>query len=208
MASRIRFPGARAVFETFPDLRHRAPPPEGDCTPTDHVRRLLNSAHPDRAISFLAYLLPRREAVWWARQCVGALIGPRDDDEALRAAELWVKAPTEDNRLAALQIGGSADPRAATTWLARAAAWSGGSMCPPELKPLPAPATACAQAVNAAIVLAVCAGDPMGVMKRVVACAEAGIRFAEGAEARVVLPDASAMGSTTKGRREPTDRIH
>ena len=41
MASRIRFPGARAVFETFPDLRHRAPPPEGDCTPTDHVRRLL-----------------------------------------------------------------------------------------------------------------------------------------------------------------------
>lgn len=187
MASRIRFPSTRVVFDAFPDLRHRAPPPQDDCAPCDHVRHLLGSARAHEATTFLAYLLPRREAVWWAGQCVGALLGPRADDEARRAADLWVKTPDEDNRNAALQIGISGDPRAATTWLARAAAWSGGSMCLPDLKPLPAPPTACAQAVNAAIVVAVCAGEPIDVMKRIRACAEAGTRFAEGGEARVYL---------------------
>jgi hypothetical protein len=187
MPSRVRFAAARGVFEAFPELRGLAPPPEDNCAPLDYARRLLASARPNQAIAFLAYLLPRREAVWWARQCVCALAGPRAEDAALRAAELWVQDPDEDSRLAALDIGKSGEPSAATTWLARAAAWSGGSMCPPEMKPLPAPAAACAQAVNAAIVLAVCAGEPIGVMKRVAACAEAGIRFADGGEAKVLV---------------------
>ena len=191
MGSRIRFPSARAVFEAFPDLRHLASPPEGDGAPMDYARRLLGSSRPSEAIAFLAYLLPRREAVWWARQCAAVLLGPAGDDEALRAADLWVKEPDEDYRLAALNIGKAGDPRIATTWLARAAAWSGGSMCPPDQKPLPVPPTACAQAVNAAIMLAAGAGEPGDVKKRIVACAEAGIRFAEGDQAHVVLPAAS-----------------
>ena len=194
MASRIRFPGAGAVFEAFPDLRDRAPPPGTDCAPTVYARRLLGSAQPNAVIAFLAYLLPRREAVWWGRQCVAALLGPSAEDEALRAAELWAKSPDEDNRLAAMQISNSGDPRAATTWLARAAAWSGGSMCSPDLKPLPAPPTACAQAVNAAIILAASFGEPLDVMNRIGACAEAGIRFADGDEARVFLPEAAMSG--------------
>lgn len=190
MSSRIRFPGARAVFEAFPDLRRLAPPPQDDCASLDYARRLLAAPRANQAIAFLAHLLPRREAIWWARHCVSALLGPRADDAALRAADLWVRAPDEDNRCAALQIGNAGEPSAATTWLARAAAWSGGSMCPPELKRLPAPPAACAQAVNAAIMLAVCAGEPLGVMKRIAACVEAGIRFAEGGDAHVSLPEA------------------
>jgi hypothetical protein len=191
MASRIRFPGAFAVFDAFPDLARLASRPEVDRAPTDHARHLLGSARPQEAIAFLAYLLPRREAVWWARQCVAALLGPAADSDALRAADLWVKGPDEENRQTALQLGASGDPKAAPTWLARAAAWSGGSMCPPDLTPLPAPPTACAQAVNAAIMLAASAGDPLGVMKRIAACADAGIRFAEGEEARVYPPAAT-----------------
>ena len=197
MPSRVRFSAARGVFDAFPDLRRLAPPPQDDCAPLDYARGLLASAHANQAVAFLAYLLPRREAVWWARQCVGALLGPRAEDAALRVAELWVRDPDEDNRSAALEIGNSGDPSAATTWLARAAAWSGGSMCPPEVKPLPAPPAACAQAVDAAIVMAVCAGEPIDVMKRMAACAEAGIRFAEGGEARVSLPEAFASSALT-----------
>jgi hypothetical protein len=189
MASRIRFAGAHSVFDAFPDLRLRVSPPENDCPPLEYARRLLGSPRANEAITFLAYLLPRREAVWWARQCVSALLGPRAEDEALRAAELWVRTPDEDNRLVALQIGNAAEPKAATTWLARAAAWSGGSMCAPDLKRLSAPPSACAQAVNAAIVLAASAGEPLGVMKRIAACAEAGIRFADGDDARVSLAE-------------------
>ncbi len=188
MSSRIRFSTAQNVFEAFADLRRVAPPPDGECAPLEYARQLLASARPAHAIVFLAYLLPRREAVWWARQCVGAMLGVRAEDAALRAAEAWVRAPEEENRRAALAIGAAGDQSLATTWLALAAAWSGGSMSPPDLKPMAAPPSACAQAANAAIVLAACDGDPLAVMERIVACAEAGVRFAEGGEARVIAP--------------------
>ena len=184
MSSRIRFATARNIFEAFPDLRHVAPPPVDESAPLDYARHLLVSARPADAIVFLAYLLPRREAVWWARQCVGAILGPRADDAAFRVAEAWVRAPEEENRRAALEIGTAGDQRVATTWLALAAAWSGGSMCAPDKKPMAAPITACAKAANAAIVLAICAGDPLAIGPWIAACAEAGIRFAEGGDAK------------------------
>ncbi len=208
MSSRIRFATARNVFETFADLRQVAPPPGDEAAPLDYARQLLGSPRPAHAIVFLAYLLPRREAVWWARQCVGAILGPRADDAALRAAEAWVRAPEEENRRAALAIGAAGDQSLATTWLALAAAWSGGSMCAPDVKPMAAPPSACAKAANAAIVLAACSADPPAIARWIVACAEAGIRFAEGGEARVIAPksiDAKApapRGAALAQRRE------
>jgi hypothetical protein len=188
MSSRIRFATARNVFEAFPDLRQIVAPPSDESAPIDYARRLLGSPRPTEAIAFLAYLLPRREAVWWARQCVGAILGPAaENDPALRAADAWVRAPEEENRRAALEIGNASDQHNATTWLALAVAWSGGSMCGPDVKPMPAPSSACAKAANAAIVLST-VGEPMAISERLKACAEAGIRFAEGGEARPVIP--------------------
>jgi Family of unknown function (DUF6931) len=188
MSSRIRFAVARNVFEAFPDLRYVAPLPVDECAPVDYARSLLASRRPVDAIAFLAYLLPRREAVWWARQCVGAILGPGADDAALHAAEAWVRTPEEENRRTALAAGAAGEQNLATTWLAHAAGWSGGSMCPPEAKPMAPPASACAKAANAAIVLAACSGDPLAIGLWIVACGEAGIRFAEGGEARVEAP--------------------
>ena len=198
MSSRIRFATARNVFGAFEDLRHVAAPPGDDAAPLDYARQLLASPRPIEAVAFLAYLLPRREAVWWARQCVGALLGPRADDAALHAAEAWVRAPEEENRGAALAIGGAGDQASPTTWLALAAAWSGGSMCAPDVKPMTAPISACAKAVNAAIVMAACAGDPHGIGARIAACVEAGIRFADGGDARPQF-EPSAAPSARKG---------
>ncbi len=202
MPSRVRFATARNVFETFADLRQVAPPPDDQAAPLDYARRLLGSPRPADAIVFLAYLLPRREAVWWARQCVGAILGLRADDAALRAAETWVRAPEEENRRAALAIGNAGDQSRATTWLALAAAWSGGSMCAPDVKPMAAPASACAKAANAAIMLAACSGDPLAIARWIVACAEAGIRFADGGEARVIAPTPVADGSPPTATRD------
>ena len=183
MSSRIRFATARNVFEAFPDLRQVVPPPTDESKPMEYARRLS----PAHAIAFLSYLLPRREAVWWARQCVSAIVGPSsENDPALRAAEAWVRAPEEENRRVALEIGGAGDQNSATTWLALAAAWSGGSMCPPDVQPMPAPVWACAKAVNAAIALSTIS-EPSAVADRLKACAEAGIRFAEGGDARPTL---------------------
>jgi hypothetical protein len=91
MPSRIRFTSALSVFEAFPDLSYVATRPGGDIDPLDHARALLRSSRPSDAIFFLSHLLPRRETVWWAIQCVRTFVGESGADEALRAAEAWVR---------------------------------------------------------------------------------------------------------------------
>jgi len=186
MSSRIRFASARSVFKAFPDLNYVAIRPADDIDPLDHVRALLASSRPRDAVLFLSHLLPRREAVWWAVQCVRALLGEGAADEAFRAAEIWGRTPEDDKRRVALSVANASDRRKPTTWLAFAAGWSGGSILPSDQKPVPAPPGACAMAANTAIMLAVAAGDPRGVVRRMVACAEAGVRFASGGEPTVL----------------------
>jgi hypothetical protein len=185
MPSRIRFSSAYSVFEAFPDLSYVASRPANDIDPVAHARALSTSSRPNDAILFISHLLPRREAVWWAIQCVRALVGDEAADEALRAAETWVRTPEDDNRRAALGFANDADRRKPTTWLAFAAGWSGGSLLPADQKPVPPPPGACAMAANTAIMLAVAAGDPRFVLDRISACAEAGVRFANGGEPTV-----------------------
>jgi hypothetical protein len=195
MPSRIRFPTARDVFETYADLGRLTPAPADEAAPLDHVRRLLASKRSVDAILFMAHLLPRREAVWWARQCVGAILGPSGEDEALRAAEAWVRAPDEEKRRAALDIGNARDPRAPSTWLARAVGWSGGSRSALEHKPMPPQPSACARAANAAIILAITAQEPIAIRPWIRACVQAGISFAEGGEVTVRPPTLAASKS-------------
>jgi Family of unknown function (DUF6931) len=180
MSSRIRFATARSVFEAFPDLDYVATRPQDDSDPLDHAHALIASSRPREALLFLCHLLPRREAVWWAAQCVRALVG--EEGETLHAAEIWVRAPEDENRRAALSVANASDRRNPATWLAFAAGWSGGSLLAPDQKPMPAPPGACAMAANTAIMMAVAAGDPRGVVRRMAACAEAGHRFAGGGD--------------------------
>ena len=189
MPSRIRFATARSVFEAFPDLDYVTTRPADDIDPLDHTRALISSRQRE-AVLFLSCLLPRREAVWWAAQCVRALVG---EDEALRAAETWVRAPEDENRRAALSVANACDRRKPATWLAFAAGWSGGSVLAPDQKPVAPPPGACAMAANAAIMMAVAAGDPRGVMRRMTACAEAGLRFASGGELTVLGLEAASQ---------------
>jgi hypothetical protein len=193
MPSRIRFASARSVFEAFPDLRYVVAPPTDDIDPLEFARALSATPRPSDAVLFIGHLLPRREAVWWAAQCVRALIGERAADEALGAAETWVRTPEDENRQAALSAANASDRRKPTTWLAFAAGWSGGSMVPPDQTPLPPPSGACAMAANSAITLAVAAGDPRAVADRTAACAEAGVRFASGGEPTVFLREPASQ---------------
>ncbi|HEY6520128.1 MAG TPA: hypothetical protein VIZ19_12230 [Roseiarcus sp.] len=193
MPSRIRFTSARSVFDAFPDLSYVAARPANDIDPLAHARALSASSRPNDAILFISHLLPRREAVWWAAQCVRTLTAEADADEALLAAESWVRTPEDDNRRAALLIASDSDRRKPATWLAFAAGWSGGSILPADQKPVPPPAGACAMAANSAIMLAIAAGDPRAVVDRIAACAEAGVRFADGGE-----PTVSRLGAAPR----------
>lgn len=192
MSSRIRFSRALDVFEAFKELHRFVALPEDEIDPLGYVRRLLESGRRIDAVTFLAYVLPRREAVWWGRKCLSAILGPAADDDAARAAEAWVRAPEEENRRAALALGTADDALRPTTWLALAAGRSGGSITAPEQTPISPAPEACAQSVNAAIVLAISVQDPPAIGEWIKACVEAGIRFAEGGEARVAPPRRSS----------------
>jgi hypothetical protein len=92
------------------------------------------------ALKFLAFALPKREAVWWACACARLAYGPKPPPPAaaaLTAAEGWAATGTEEARLAALaavEPAGGTDTPAGLT--AQAAAWGGGSLVPNAKRPV------------------------------------------------------------------------
>jgi hypothetical protein len=115
------------------------------------------------AIKFLAQALPKREAVWWACQCVKSAI-PADPQSkaaaALAAAETWVREPTDENRRAAYATGeaaGLATPAGCTTL---GVFLSGGSMGPPNVPEIPPADHLTGEAVAGAIIMAAVAQHP------------------------------------------------
>jgi hypothetical protein len=187
MSTRLRFNTAQQVFDAFPkvtaeiDLRPTEEPP------LDFARKLLARAHRFDAIVYTACLLPRREGVWWGCQCVRALRGTVVDD-ALLAAEAWVREPEEAQRRAALEIAASGDTGVATTWLAFAAGHSGGSVTAEGSLPVRASPDATAINLKAAVILAIVERPMTETSGWIKACVEAGLRFADGGDAKVVAP--------------------
>jgi hypothetical protein len=105
----------------------------GGPMPHEFVDRLVRARLYADAMRFLAYGLPKREAVWWACLCVRSVPICCSDEiaaEAIQAAEAWVKNPSEENREAALTAGGKHNfemPGAPAAWTAMAAGWSAGA---------------------------------------------------------------------------------
>jgi hypothetical protein len=126
--SRVRFATARALFETFPELGKKIGAGPNDQFPIDYLKALSSQDKMEDAVTFCAYLLPRREAVWWACGCVRDLLGaiPQARAAGLLAAEAWVYEPDDERRQAALEIGTNGDSNDPITWLALGAGWAGG----------------------------------------------------------------------------------
>jgi hypothetical protein len=120
------------------------------------------------AIRFLAHALPVREAVWWA--CLAARGGLEDtaveERQAVEAAEAWVYHPDEEHRRAAMTVAGAVANDSPARWAATAAAWSGGSLAPPEAPVVPPGPTLAAQAVAGAVLLAAVRSEPQRAPER------------------------------------------
>lgn len=155
---RLNFEDAQAVFDAFPTAAEHISAKPTSQPPLEYLRALVKSPAPDDAIAFCAYVLPRRMAVWWTCQCVRELAGDLTPAEntALEAAEDWARAPDEAKRNRALIIGNAGDHKSPSSWAARAAAWSGGSLVPDNENGASGPphltAVAARTAVNLALV--------------------------------------------------------
>lgn len=150
---RLRFTTATQVFEAFPKAREHIEQKPAEVPPLVFVQLLQASQTPEDAISFCAYLLPRREAVWWACQCIRAMNTglQAEAKRLLDIAEAWYNAPQEDNRKIALDAGMESVTSGPAAWVALAAGWSGGSLTAEPLQPVPPAPHLTAQAVRAAV---------------------------------------------------------
>ncbi len=139
--SKLRFSTARQVFEAFPTAQQvigTAPTTE---PPLIFLRGLVAAGEHKDAIGFCAFVMPRRETVWWALQCVQRMQpAGTPPDPGMKAAETWVRDPTDEARRTALALGEAGHHASLGTWVALAAGYSGGSMvsthavpCPPDL---------------------------------------------------------------------------
>jgi hypothetical protein len=109
-------------------------------TPRQYLDALGDAGLWLEAVRFLSWALPRREAVWWACQCVRQVHRPDDPKAslaALEATERWAAAPTDDNRRAAFEAAEAADFGSPAGCAGAAAFWSGGSMAPAGLQAVP-----------------------------------------------------------------------
>lgn len=140
-----------------------------EATPEQFLAALNSQDLLDDGLLFLAHWLPRREAIWWACQCIWHLqrpvAGTKAEEEALKVAVRWVVEPNEPHRRAAEKAGEAAGTATAAGCIARGVFWSGGSISLPGLPVVEAPPRATPTIVAKALMLAT-AASPEAVPHR------------------------------------------
>jgi hypothetical protein len=160
--SLLRFTSALQVFEAFPTMTGEMTAPPADAAPLDYLAKLAGSVSPEDAITFSAYMLDKRQAVWWGARCLRRMAPPRGhaEESALLLAEAWVRDPEEHRRIAALKLGLEGDHRLAPVWLCLAAGCSGGTFRIGEVQGPPVPPYGTGTAARTAVLCAL-AGVPI-----------------------------------------------
>jgi hypothetical protein len=157
----------------------------GGPMPHEFMDRLVRARLYADATRFLAYGLPKREAVWWTSLCVRSVLACCEEEiaaEAMQAAEAWVKDPSEENREAALTAGGKHNfemPGAPAAWTAMAAGWSAGERATDDENMSAPPEHLTAHAASGAIILAVSV-DPDRADEVSRKFVETGVQIAQG----------------------------
>lgn len=134
-----------------------------DQQPEEFLKTLIENEFFADAITFLAFLLPKPEAVAWASHCVRDVLSQPSPPEiaALDAADKWVAEPNDENRRAAHAAAENTEYSGAASWVALSVFWSGGSLAPPDLPEVPPANGLTAKGVAAALMLAATVGPPV-----------------------------------------------
>lgn len=135
----------------------------------DFLAQLLSGQTPEEGLTFMAFALLTRHGVWWGHECLKAMPDLLTDQDRRMMGLIteWVADQGDDSRYAALDAGLRAESHGPGVWLALAAGWSGGSMSGKGLPPVPPPAGAAGQALNAGIASAL-ARVPLDMRRRMI----------------------------------------
>ena len=135
------------------------------------------------ALRLRAYLLEKRQAVWWGCHCLREELDeplPEDQTAAVDSAADWVEDPCESRRRAAEAKAGDAKYSGPGASLALSAFWSDGSLAPDGSPEVEADKRLTSQGVAAALVAAAYVGDPTTAPDRFKAFLKRGQDMADG----------------------------
>ncbi len=161
----------------------------GAWPPRHLVETLIGMDRPADAVRALAFCLPKREGVWWACLAARADVAARPPaSEAVTAcqtaAEAWVYKPVEERRQACQRAAAACRPNRPSALAALAAAFSSGSLTPPdsppEVRPVPPADDLTPTTVGNAVILAAVRVDPAGAPDRLARFLAQGIDIANG----------------------------
>ncbi|PTE10894.1 DUF6931 family protein [Mesorhizobium helmanticense] len=181
MAYELRFKTARDLFMACPAVAGDMVAPPTEQPSIEFCRTLLAGRVPEEAITFCAYLLPERAAIWWAHECLSHLTDLLDsgDQELLALVHDWVGQPDSPYHGAEVSKAAAMPPTTPAAWIALAAGWHGNGAAADmaaasHLRSFPA-----AHAVNAGVLAGlarVALADRFSVLSAFV---EMGIQMAE-----------------------------
>lgn len=125
MANELGYRSARDLFLACPAIARDMKAPATDRPPLEFCRALLAGRVPEEAITFCAYLLPERAAVWWGHECLRNLaeLLASVDLQLLAIVHDWVAEPDNPRHRAALSSVIDVSPITPAAWIVLAAAW-------------------------------------------------------------------------------------
>lgn len=178
----VRFGTVQDLFQAYPLARYDVGRADADKPSLDFLQEAADACNWHAAVSYCAYLLPRRVAIGWGCRSLRRMFDHFDasDSRSLNIVETWVRQPDEQSRNKALAVGNANDPEQPATWLALAAGWSGGSVVPPEFAPVEAKPDQAARAVRTALLIGLCRLPRDFRDQIMTSCLEDGIQLARG----------------------------
>jgi hypothetical protein len=132
-------------------------------TAEEFLTALIEQGQLADAVTFMSCALPKREALWWAALCARQGAAPtvsEADAEALNAAIRWVRDPSEEHRRAAMAAAEATDYETPSGLVALGTFFSGGSLAPPDVNPVPPGPELTARSVCNAVLLAAVLEEP------------------------------------------------
>jgi hypothetical protein len=140
-----------------------------EIAPQDYVALLMSKKLYADAVRFVAHALPKREAVWWgwisAKRAAGSEPPPKIK-ASLEATEKWIAQPDDESGRVAMAAAKEAQTTTAAGCAGMAAFFSGSSLGPAHVPPIPPGEFLTAKAVTGAVIYAAVGKDPVNAPDR------------------------------------------
>jgi len=150
--------------------------------PRAFIDALVAAENHAAAVTFLAYALDKRPAVWWAWVCARRAHGDTPGpviQAVLDAAKVWIADPSDANRRTVMARAEAADFGTPAGCAGLAAFLCGDSLAPPEAEPVPPGEFMAARAIAGCVILAAVIDPPEQATERYQEYLRQGLEVAE-----------------------------